>query len=170
MFGLDDAILYGKAGISMIPGIVDVVKKIRKTDTDPSIQKVLDQLIADTREACKSLREETNSIERSLRDLDVDPTKTLREISENLKWYNWVAKNKLAKHKKTLKQIEENLSSSVDDFVAVLVCAGKVPSFADANDISDAVKRDLDGLSQKPIEDLLKDFRTIIDRYTNELR
>jgi len=38
------------------------------------------------------------------------------------------------------------------------------------NQISDMIKRDLDGLNQQPIEKLLENYRKTIDPYTNELR
>jgi hypothetical protein len=170
MFGLDDAIIYGKAGISIVPSIIEITKKVKKRAPEPSIQEVIDQLISDTRENCKSLRDETNAIERSLRDLRVEPSKSLREISKDLRWYNWGAKNKLSKHKKKLQQIEESLSQSVDDFIAVLVCSGKIPSLTAASARSESIKRKLNSLTQKPIQDLLKDYRSIIDGYLDELR
>ncbi len=170
MFGLDDAIIFGKAGVSLIPGIVEVIKKVRKSEDDPSIQRILDQLQTDTRESCKRLSEETRNIERSLKELDVNPSKTLSEISEDLSWYQFGAKQKLSKHKRALRQIEENLSSSVDDFVSVLICAGRVPGITEANKISKSIKRKFDGMEEKPIEEVLETFREIIDEYINELR
>ncbi|MDB5811939.1 MAG: hypothetical protein JWN94_4061 [Betaproteobacteria bacterium] len=169
MIGLDDAVVAGKAGISFIPGIVEVVKKLRKSGPEPTIQRVIDQLITDTREECKKLSDETRALERSLKEMGVKPDKTLSEVYRDLNFLNFPAKFSLNRHKKNLQVIEAKLSSSVDDLVSVLICAGKVSDLESAAEISQAVRKDLDGLTDKPIGELLEIYRKTIDRWVQEL-
>jgi hypothetical protein len=153
----------------VIPGIASVVKKLRKSAPDPSIQQLLDQLVSDTREECKKLGDETRAIEKSLLYLKVDPKKTLSDIGKDMDWYSFRAKYRLRRHEKALRNIEQSLSTSVSDFTALLICAGKVNALSGAAAVSQAVRKDLDGLIERPIEEILAIYRKTIDRYVDDL-
>jgi len=174
MIGVDDALVFGKAGISLIPGIVEVVKRLRKTDPDPTLQRVIDQLVTDTREQCKRLSDETRALEVSLQELGGAKDKRLSDLYKELHTLNFPRKSALNKHKNALKNIHAALSSSVDDIVSVLICAGKVNDLESASILTQEIRRGLDGLvsggSERTIGEILEIYRQTIDRWVQDLR
>ena len=173
MIGIEDALIFGKAGISLIPGIVDVVKKVRSTNPEPSLQRVIDQLITDTREQCKRLSDETRLLQVSLTDLSGGKDKKLSELYEDVGLLNFPRKNSIKKHKEALRNIHNALSSSVDDIVSVLICTGKAKDLKQASEITQAVRKDLDGLisssEEKTVGQILDVYRKTIDHWVKEL-
>lgn len=172
MIGIDDALIFSKAGITLLPGIVDVVRKIRSSDHDPSLQAIIDQLITQTREQCRRLREEIGLLEHSIREFGGGYDKRLSDLYEDIHRLSFLRKAKLNNHKRAIQNIHNALSSSVDDLVSVLLCSGRVASLKDANAITRAVRSDLDSLSfgdEKTLGEILTLYRKVIDHWVEEL-
>ena len=61
----------------------------------------------------------------------VDVNKSIKEMYEDLSWYNFISNSRLKGYEKRFHEIYQRLAAFMDDVTAVLICSGSTEPLRD---------------------------------------
>lgn len=157
-----------KGSLSLIPPTIKIVKELQEDDKDPSMTCLVNTFAEDTLDAVKDLHKSIDQMERSIIAVGFDPKKTVRENDKAAGW-NLEKNFVISSASRKIGKIQDNLRSSVSDVGKVLMCKGKFEKLKDFEDFVASVNRDLDGIGDRPIGEILGIYRQWLTKYQKEL-
>ncbi len=159
-----------KGSMSLIPPTIDVIKKLKKTVKSPTLTRVVDTFANDTIESTDKLQTSIDEIEGVLKSEGFDLGKRLDQNQETLRLWNLEKQYFLNRSTKKIKAIQKNLRTSVEDVGRILMCQGKFESMEDYDMFVRGVTKDLNGIEDRPIKEILDTYRKWLEDYKEKLR
>jgi hypothetical protein len=172
MFGILEIFTGAKAVVPLVPGVIDVIRKLEKQNQDPSLARIVQQVRLDTLEAAQNLRSELVAVLQD-KKMDAQLDAPLKKLGDNLSWLkDPVTKRRVQKTRDRINQIHRDLSISTDDLAAILLCMQRTDGLGDAYYAAEAARADLDGVlaKQPPLREVLSTYIEFLDGYITQLQ
>ncbi len=172
MFGFIEIITGAKAVVPLVPGVINIVEKLKNEKQDPTLTRVVQQVRLDALEGAQRLRSELVAVLQDKR-MDSELSLPLKRVGDDLSWLrDPVKKHRVQQCRDRINQIHRDLSSSTDDLASVLACMQRTEGFGGAYEAAEAVRADLDGLlsTQPPLRNVLETYIKLLDNYITRLQ
>ncbi len=158
--------------VSLSEKLVQLVETARAEDKNVRLTRLISELDTSAVELCHDLREDLRVIRVDLSSAGVDVDSTLGELHEDLRWYNFVTRNRLKRFEKSFSGIYLSLSAFIDDISSVLICTGSVDTMHNALreglELQTQLNRVLD--SDRTLGEILGEISAVMDSIYRRLR
>lgn len=174
MFIIDDWVAASSAAASMVPPMISVVKQLKKSEKDPSAQRLIQELINKTKENCENMLAEVEGLTEEMEIIfsKEELELPLTNIYNNLKWLrNPVVKLKLSHKLTRMSNIRKEIVNSSDNLVALIICNGSIENVSESYKESRKIRADL---AQRTVSDAsffeqTEYFKSLLNNYIFEL-
>lgn len=168
--GIAEIFIILKGSISLVPGIISVIEKIKNSGEDPDLINIIDTFKNDTIKSSEGIRTKINEIRRILSDNKFDLTKRIGERQEAFSRLNLLKNFALSSATKKLRQIQDNLTASIDEIGRILMCKGQFNNMDEFDQFVRMLTRDLNGIEEKSIKDVFDAYEKILSELEGKLR
>ena len=159
-----------KGSIALVPPTIKVIEKLKKKEKSPTFTRVVDSFANDTMEATVKLQTTIDEVESTLNKLDFDLSKRIDENQDILKIWNLEKQYYLNRETHKIRAIQKNLRSSINDIGRILMCQGEFENMEDYDEFVNSVNKDINGIEQRPINEILSTYRNWLQEFMNRLR
>lgn len=168
--GIAEIFIILKGSISLVPGIFSVIEKIKNSGNEPDLINLIDTFKNDTIQSSEGIRIKMNEIRRILSDNNFDLTKRIGEHQEAYSRLNLLKNFTLSRATKKLREIQDNLTASVEEIGRVLMCKGQFNDMDEFDQFVRMLTRDLNSIEEKPIKDVFDAYEKILSELEGKLR
>ena len=151
---LVSALKAGSAAISLVSALAKLIKETRgpkePVPSDPSLTELLHRLQIEAIRMSRDLENRLRDLSRYIHEYGLNPALSLDQQLANLAWYNFVTRARLKTLREEFFAIHRQLTAFLDDAEAMLICANRQQSAAEAFKASLQSKRELDRLFLEP--------------------
>jgi hypothetical protein len=159
--------------VSLVAALAKLIKENREKSKDAPLSQLLGRLQIEATRLSADLEEKLRRLLGGLRELGLDPDKSLESQLAELSWYNWIRRSRLKEYREQFYAIYLQLAAFVDDATALMLCDGggqlKTQAFAE----SYRKKQMLDEIisdSNKTIGGALKELLSVAAQVSYEIQ
>jgi hypothetical protein len=109
--------------VTLVAALAKLIKE-NKGKPRTSLSELLARLQIDALRVSSDIETKLQLLLEKLRDLGLDPDKSLESQIEDLTWYNWIRHAQLKSYREEFHAAYRQLTSFIDDATAVLLCEG----------------------------------------------
>src|SRR5688500_203499 len=88
----------GTAAITFAEKFMELAEKSKNEPETTNFTKIISSLKTDAIVSCREISEELRKMKGELRNSGVDTEKTVNQLYDDLKWYDFITRSKLRKH------------------------------------------------------------------------
>ena len=162
---MEISMIFGAAtsAITLAEKIEGLVEKSKTEQEVTSFIALIRSLETEALALCGDISKELRKMKTDFLQSGIDTTKTINQLYDDLKWYNFVTKSNLRKHEQKFYAVYQTLAAFIDDAEAVLICSQKPQLLSDPYKEALAQKRKLDGFinSDLPINKIIDEMMKI---------
>jgi hypothetical protein len=136
----------GTTAITFAEKFMELAEKSKNEPEPTSFTEIINSLKTDAITSCREISQELRNMKTELRASGIDPEKTIGQLYDDLKWYDFLTKSKLKKHERKFYEIYQSLAMFIDDATSVLICSGSTQTLSESFKKSQEKKQQLDVL------------------------
>jgi hypothetical protein len=170
-FGIDDALSAAAGGIKLTDTIVEIVKRYRKTDKDPDLELLIEEIRLTALRRIDEADLALAQFERTLIDAKVNIDKRLQDVIAETPFWRPFQQHRLSQFQKQFNHFSDSVYCAVDDIAALLRCQGKTAEMGKAVVQSTAHKHEMYSrlLHAKSLKESIDLLRAELARHKREL-
>ena len=120
------AIKGTKEGIGLVSEVLRIIKELPKSDKNPDLRTLLDELKQAARNSIRTLDFAIKDIRDMLVSQDLPSERSLAVLISNTSWYRWPSKFRLSRLNKAVRNLEDDIHTLMGDVTALLICSGQM--------------------------------------------
>lgn len=109
--------------LSLVSALATLIKETRQTKNE-NLSALLARLQIDAVRVSSEIETRLLLLNERLRELGLDPNKSLESQIEDLSWYNWIRRAQINHYSEEFNGAFRQLSSFIDDATALMLCEG----------------------------------------------
>lgn len=170
-FGIDDALAAAAAGISLTDTVVKTVRSYQKKGTPLDIEQLIEEVrvtaLARIDEADRALLQ----LQRTLREKNIDTTKTLQQVIESTSWWRPDEEYRLKRIRESFNALADATYDATDDISALARCRNQTKAMGIAVVESARAKHELNHrlLSARSVDAAIELLRAELARHKQAL-